>query len=175
MHKVNILAAIIVLGAGSVGCSNMQGGSNSAGNIIPLASVVGPSALNEDTAVAETLAKGGGGGKGSTSGGGGSISYSLVTDSNGNGSPDWGEQVTFTVSTSATTQPQVSLNCSQNGTVVYRAMTGYWDGYAWPWTQVMTLSSMAWTSGAASCTAKLYYSNGTRTYDLASQSFNVGA
>src|SRR5262249_48718099 len=73
-----------------------------------------------------------GGGSGGTTGGGGSLSLVMVTDLNANGTPNWGDTVTFNVSTTATTQPNVSLTCSQNGKVVYGAVSGFYAGYPWP-------------------------------------------
>jgi hypothetical protein len=103
---------------------------------------------------------GGGGGKhgggGGSTGGSGSLSLVLVSDNNGNGAPNWGDTVTFNISTTATTQPNVGVTCSQNGVVVYSASAGFYASYPWPWTQTMTLSSQMWTGGAASCTATLY-------------------
>lgn len=119
------------------------------------------------------------GGQGNGKGGGkksnSSISLVVVTDANGDGQPNWGDQVTFEVSTTATSQPHVNLTCSQNGVVVYGAVTGYYDGYPWPWTQVMTLSSTMWSGGAADCSAQLSYHKRTRIVNLASISFTVGA
>ncbi len=125
-------------------------------------------------------AKGAGGGHGKpggggTGGGGGTLSLKMVTDANGDGLPNWGDQVTFNVATTATTEPNVSLTCSQNGVVVYGAVTGFYASYPWPWTQTMTLSSTAWSGGAASCVAKLYYFSGTSTVDLGSMGFTAGA
>jgi len=117
---------------------------------------------------------GGGGGHGGT-GGSGSLTLVMYNDVNGNGAPNWGDTVTFNVSTTATTEPNVSLTCSQNGTVVYSAVTGFYSSYPWPWTQDMTLSSTAWSGGAASCVAKLYSISGTSTTNLGSLSFNVAA
>jgi hypothetical protein len=121
--------------------------------------------------------KGGGGkkGGGGSTGGSGSLKLVMVTDLNGNGLPNWADTVTFDVSTTATTEPNVSLTCSQNGTVVYGAVSGFYAGYPWPWTQDMTLKSTSWTGGAASCVAKLYYFSGTSTVTLASLSFTAGA
>src|SRR5262249_45915209 len=45
---------------------------------------------------------GGGGGGGGTTTGGGSLSLVMVTDQNGNGQPNWGDSVTFKISTTAT-------------------------------------------------------------------------
>jgi hypothetical protein len=121
--------------------------------------------------------KGGGGGHkgGGSTGGSSSLSLVMVTDLNNDGGPNWGDTVTFDVSTTATTEPNVSLTCSQNGTVVYGAVTGFYASYPWPWTQDMTLSSTAWSSGAADCVAELYYFSGTSTVNLASMSFTAGA
>jgi hypothetical protein len=146
--------------------------------LIILASVV---VLSVSTAcgggnpVSPSEARGGGGGpKGKPSGGGsGSLTLVMVSDANGNGSPNWGDSVKFDVSTTATTQPNVSLTCSQNGVVVYGATTGYYASYPWPWTQTMKLSSNMWQGGAASCVAKLYYFTGTSQTDLSSISFTA--
>ena len=122
-------------------------------------------------------AKGGGGGKpgGSGTTGSSSLSLAMVTDQNGNGLPNWADTVTFNVSTTATTQPHVSLQCSQSGVLVYTTQTGYYAGYPWPWTQNMGLWSGAWTSGAADCTATLYYFSGSKTITLKTLSFHVDA
>src|SRR5256885_10202005 len=83
--------------------------------------------------------------------------FALVVLDSTDGVAHWGHQVTFTVSTTATTEPHVSLKCSQNGVLVYATQTGYYAGYLWPWTQVVTLSSVAWTGGSGHCVATLYY------------------
>jgi hypothetical protein len=70
-------------------------------------------------------------------------------------SANYGDTVTFDVSTTQTDVPTVSLNCYQNGTLVYGASAGFYSSYPWPWAQNMTLSSSAWTGGSASCTATL--------------------
>src|SRR5262249_52986624 len=113
--------------------------------------------------------KGGGGG---TTSGGGSLTLVMVTDLNGNGSPNWGDTVTWKVS-STSTEPHVDLTCSQNGTVVYSATSGFYASYPWPWTQNMTLSSQMWTGGSASCVAKLYYFSGSGSVTQATQSFTA--
>jgi hypothetical protein len=118
----------------------------------------------------------GGGGGGGTKGGGGhtggsgssSLSLVMVNDLNGNGLPNYGDTITFSVSTTATTQPYVEVTCSQNGTVVYSAWAGFYAGYLWPGQQLMPLTSPSWTGGAASCVATL-------NTNLATLSFNVGA
>ena len=101
----------------------------------------------------------GGGGKPGSGGGSGSSSLTLamVNDADGSGSTSWGDQITFTVSTNATTEPHVDVACYQSGTLVYGATTGFFASYPWPWTQVMTLQSQAWQGGAAQCTATLYH------------------
>jgi hypothetical protein len=107
-------------------------------------------------------------------GGGGSLAVVLVTDVNGDGVKSWGDSVTFTVTTSAS-QPSVKLSCSQGGVVVYYSSAGFYPGYPWPWAQTFTLSSGAWTGGAADCTATLYTYNGKSYPTLATTSFNVAA
>jgi hypothetical protein len=175
MSKLVNLASAVVIALTSVACGEAGGPSSSASSVLTTPSALG--AASGETAA--TTAKGGGGGKGRPGGGGtggsGSLTLRVISDANGNGLPDWGDSVRFDVSTSATSEPNVSLTCSQSGTVVYGAVTGYYSGYPWPWTQVMTLSSASWTGGAASCTAKLYYISGTSTVDLGSTTFNVGA
>jgi hypothetical protein len=122
------------------------------------------------------------GGQGRGKGGGGkpdrgtsTIAIVMVTDANSDGHANWGDQISFDVTTTATTQPNVNLTCSQNGAVVYGATTGYYDGYPWPWTQTMTLSSTNWSGGAANCSAVLRYYKGSKTINLASLSFTAGA
>ena len=114
--------------------------------------------------------------KGGSKNGNDNSSFILVmyADINGNTLPDWGDTVTFNVSTTATTEPHVDLTCSRNGDVVYGATTGYYASYPWPWTQFMTLSSTAWQSGAADCTAELYYFSGKNARVLKSISFIAG-
>ena len=121
-------------------------------------------------------AKGGGkghGGSGGSTGGSGTISLKMVTDANGNGTPNYGDQVTYNISTAAT-EPRVELLCYQNKVMVLDAVTGFYASYPWPWTQVMTLSSQSWTSGAAECTATLFSWDGwTRTTLAPPLSFHV--
>jgi hypothetical protein len=118
-------------------------------------------------------------GKGKPGGGGkpranGSITVVMVTDTNADGLPNYGERLKFDVITTATTEPHVSLLCYQNGTLVYSAQTGYFEGYPWPGSQTMTLSSNSWTGGAADCTANGYYFDGLKTVDFAGLQFQVG-
>jgi len=113
------------------------------------------------------FAKGGHGGGGSS---GSSVSLVLVDSLDG--LAHTGQLVTFTVTTSATASPFVSLNCYQGGVWVYTASAGFFAAY--PWSRNFTLSSMSWTGGDADCTARLYSSrDGTRTTTLATSSFHV--
>lgn len=114
-------------------------------------------------------------GKGKPSGGGSSSISApvMVTDLNGNGAPNWGDTVSFDVSTTATSQPYVNLVCSGNG-VGYNSWKGVFPGSLdTNWNFV--LSSGGWTSGAANCTATLgmYTKQGFKP--LTSTSFPVGA
>jgi hypothetical protein len=111
--------------------------------------------------------KPGGGGGGKPSGGTGSFTHALA-DSNANGVPNWGESLTFSV-TSSVSQPWVNLTCYQGGDWVTNQNVGYYAGY--PWSQVFPLSSWKWTSGGANCTARLY--DGLTNATLASTSFTV--
>lgn len=117
----------------------------------------------------------GSGGGGKPGGGGGSITLRMVEDANGNGSPNWSDTVSFDVSTTATSSPELKLTCSQGDVVVYRTQTAYYDGYPFPWTQLMKLESGMWTGGAADCTAVLFYPSGRKTVTLATLSFHVDA
>ncbi len=50
MRKFVTVASIVVLAASAASCGNSQQGSNSAGNILPADSLVGPSALEARSA-----------------------------------------------------------------------------------------------------------------------------
>ena len=124
-----------------------------------------------------SLAAKGGGATKPRSGGGGSSSLTLamVADANGNGLPNYGDTVTFKVSTTATSAPEVKAVCTQSGVQVYYHEGGFYPGDPWaPGDQMFTLASYAWTSGAADCIATLFYMNskGGET-DLTSLSFHV--
>lgn len=126
------------------------------------------------TAYAAKPSASGGGGKG----GGkttGTSSMSVVLLDSTDGVPHWGQHIRFDVSTTATTEPHVSVQCSQGGAVVYSAQTGYYDSYPWPSTQTFTLSSSAWTGGDADCNATMYYFNGSKTVTGATLAFHVYA
>jgi hypothetical protein len=125
--------------------------------------------------VPAALAAKGGNGGGGTTGSSDSLRLVMVTDANGNGLPNWGDTITFNVSTTATTTPHVSVLCYQGGVQVYSGLTGYYASYPWPWTQNMGLWSYSWTGGAADCTAKLYYFSGRKTITLTTLGFHVDA
>lgn len=168
VHTRGGFAAILVAAVVSTNCGSNSVSDTSASN--PLA----PSQFSDALAARGGGGKPGGGSGGST-GGSGSLAVRMVTDNNANGLPNWGDQVTFTISTTATTQPHVSLKCSQNGAVVYSAASGFYPEYPWPGTEIMTLRSTAWQGGSASCTATLYYFSGTSTVNLTAINFTAGA
>jgi hypothetical protein len=87
----------------------------------------------------------------------------------------WGDTLTFSVSTAATTQPSVNVDCTQNGALVYRHY-GFYYGDPSP-SQSFVLQSAAWTGGAADCTATLYYIDPFYglELDLATLPFHVDA
>lgn len=113
-------------------------------------------------------------GKGGKAAGGGATSASvrLVLINSTDGLAHYGQQVTFTVSTSAT-KPWVGLDCWQNGTWVYGSWSGYFPSYEWG--QVFTLGpTNSWNGGAADCKAKLVtFSLNGRERVLATTSFHV--
>jgi hypothetical protein len=117
----------------------------------------------------------GGGGKGKPGWGGGSgSSLGLVLLNSTDGLPHYGQQVTFEVSTTVTDRPFVQLSCYQNGVLVYSFQAGFYEGY--PWSKVYTLSSNAWTGGAAECSAELVYTtDGKRLKTLVTLNFHVYA
>ncbi len=107
--------------------------------------------------------KGGGGGGKPVKNSPNGLSMRMVLDQNNDGLPNWNDQITFSIDQTATTEPHVDVVCSQNGTLVYSAWTGYFESYPWPWTQTFTLKSNAWTGGAADCTATWKYFDGRKT------------
>jgi hypothetical protein len=125
-------------------------------------------------ATGAAMAAKGGQGHHQSSTGGGSISLVMVTDANGDTLPNYGDQLTFTASTTATNRPFVALDCYKGGVRVYGFSAGIFPDY--PWTQIYTLKSSMWTGGAADCTATGYYftSNG-REVIFATMGLPVGA
>lgn len=89
-------------------------------------------------------------------------------------SPNFGDQVTFEISTSAT-RPQVNTECFQNGERVYSEWHGFFDGALGG--RTFTLGpTPSWLSGAADCQARVveWASNGKQR-TLASMRFHAGA
>jgi hypothetical protein len=117
------------------------------------------------------------GGGGTTGSGGGSLSLKMVIDANSNSLPNYGDQVTFNVSTTVTDKPYVVLGCTQGGGSVYQSSftVGFFADYPWPWLQTYTLSSQTWTGGAANCTATLQYNTGSKWAVITSLNFDVRA
>jgi hypothetical protein len=132
-------------------------------------------AILATVATGAAVAAKGGNGHHSSSTGGGSLTLVMANDANGDGLPNFGDTVTFNVSTTVTSYPYVSLQCSQGGVQVYSAWAGFYPDFPWPWQQDFTLKSPAWTGGAASCTAILYYNNGRTWATIMSQGFQVYA
>ena len=124
------------------------------------------------TAPAAFAGKGGGKPGGGTIGG--TSSLTLVVLNSADGSAHQGQSVTFNVSTTATDRPFVRLDCYQGGTWIYTASAGFFPDY--PWSKEFILSSSAWTSGGASCTATMYMTkDGSRVTNLATLAFPVYA
>ncbi|HSW85579.1 MAG TPA: hypothetical protein VLF79_03160 [Candidatus Saccharimonadales bacterium] len=115
-------------------------------------------------------APGGGGGKHTTSS---TITGPvLVEDINGDGLVNHGDSITFNISTTATDQPFVNLQCFQNGTRVLNGWAGFFDA-ALNKGRSFGLNSGAWQSGAANCTAFLDMDTKQGFKQLASTNFNV--
>ncbi len=110
------------------------------------------------------------GGGGTSGGGGGSFSLAMVNDLNGNGLPNYGDSVTFNVSTTVS-QPWVQLTCYKDGDTVLNGFVGFYAGY--PWAQYFALYTWKWTGGAADCNARLF--DGSNDATLATMSFHVDA
>ena len=113
--------------------------------------------------------RGGGGGKPASATG--SLSLVMVTDRNGDGLPNWNDEVTFSVSSTAS-YPMVNLTCYQGTTLVDNQNVGFYAG--WPWSKTFPLSDWyMWPAGAADCTATLYYQTTKGNVTLATRSFHV--
>jgi len=150
MRRLIIAISAAALAASSVNCAN------SLGDNAPLS----PSAVAKDT-TASAMNSAGKGRKDPTTS---SLTLVMVDDHNGDGRPNWGDSVTFDVSTTETWN-QVNVTCYQNGVGVFGAVL--------PWTPVVTLSSSEWQSGEADCTAELIAFAGRKTETLASVSFTA--
>lgn len=81
----------------------------------------------------------------------------LLRDADASGSVSAGDDVTFNVSSSASS-PFVGLRCSQAGNMVYDAYVGYYSSYMFD--QWFTLAGPYWNAAAdTTCTARLFYYN----------------
>ncbi len=114
------------------------------------------------------------GGSGGATKGGTSISVVMVSDANGNGAPNWAEQVTFSFTTT-NQYPVASVRCSQNGNVVYGDSRPMYTPNTWNDPGIFTLSSTAWSGGAASCLVELKGTSNGKIVVLGSTTFAVGA
>jgi hypothetical protein len=134
--------------------------------LVSIVAIAGP-------AIAKGPTSGHGGGHHTTSATG-SFALKVVTDVNGDGKLNYGDSITFTVSSSAT-YPFVDLDCYQGTTLVLHQGVGFYGGY--PFSQVFNLKGWAWPGGAADCTATLYstdYDGSNYTF-LSSASYHVYA
>ena len=111
---------------------------------------------------------GGGGNKGTNT-----ISLVVSSDVNGDGLPNYGDTITYNVSSTVTTAPSVHTVCTQNGTVVLNGDTTFYDGNPFAYTNYIPLHTGAWTSGAADCTATMYYNSHNKQVTLATLNFHV--
>jgi len=170
MSRLAILASIVTLTVGTVGCGNSKGQSNSLADVGP--SVVASTPSQEDGGNLSTLARGGHrSGGGTTTSGGGTIDIVYLDSTDG--TAHFGQRVTFKVSTSSTAYPWVTVKCSQGGTLVYTQSNGIFPTSLG---QIFTLGpTPSWTGGDADCTATLenWDSYPKSITALASMSFHV--
>jgi len=103
--------------------------------------------------VAGTAFAGKGGG-GATTGGDTLTGPVMVFDRNASGAIDYGDDITFSVTTSAS-RAQVGLRCYQGTNFVYDGYVATYD--SWLSAKYFTLSGSYWSSALdASCTARLF-------------------
>jgi hypothetical protein len=110
----------------------------------------------------------------------GTLTLQMVADQNGDGLPNWNDTITFNETTNYTDSggagPWINASCHQNGVLVWSYTFGYGTAYPWPDSRNVSLSTGAWTSGAADCTAQLVYSAGNGRYPtITTLSFHVNA
>ena len=111
-------------------------------------------------------------GKGAPSAASGTIRLVPLTPS-ADGLLHYGQEVTFDVYASSTAYPWVLLECTQNGSLVYRHQNGIFPTSLM---QDFTLGlTPAWTGGAADCKASLQDRGGRKTVTLATLTFHVYA
>jgi hypothetical protein len=113
-------------------------------------------------------------GKPPSGGAGTGASVTMVLVDQSDGVANWGDEITYAVSTSAA-YPYVSTTCTQGGVLVLSTSAGYFDSYAWPSARVVPLTTDRWTGGAADCTARLYTSGRHGTSTLATKTFHVSS
>lgn len=99
-------------------------------------------------------------------------SLSVVLVSTNDATINHGDQVTFKVTTTYT-YPVVSATCTQNGVVVYGDSHPMYTPNAFNDPGIFVLSSTAWPSGGASCTAALKVQKKTGVTTVATTSFSV--
>jgi hypothetical protein len=117
-------------------------------------------------------AKGGGSSKPPSGGSGSTIAVAMTTDANANGTPNWGDQVRFAISTSEL-RPIVNLTCSVGGVVVGSDSKPYYWPNAFDDPGDFTLESQAWSGGPADCRADLKAQTRKGTVTLATTTFHV--
>jgi hypothetical protein len=98
-------------------------------------------------------AKGGRGGGKPPKPGSGTSTIAMVMVDGTDTAANWGDWVTFNVTTTATSEPWVNLKCWQNGALVAEGWNGFFERSLTG--RIFGLYSASWTSGAAECTAYL--------------------
>jgi len=158
MRRSTIAAFVLAAAASSAQCSD----NTAPVGVLPSANPSGAAFSNSGSTQGDGTA---------TSGPVSSISklaLTIVSDSNGDGRPNRGDSVTFSVSTTQTWS-RVSVVCSQNGDVVLRVAR---TPSAW---SPISLTSDTWQTGAADCVATLEQVNDTKVLTLATASFTAAS
>ena len=83
--------------------------------------------------------------------------------------------MTFTVQTTKTDRPFVTVECFESGVRVYRNTVGIFQDWYDEWGEPdSVLASLAWAGGDADCVAELWYQDRKyRERSLASTGFQV--
>jgi len=164
MSRLAILASILALAAGSANCADDPAQANSLSGIAPSAMA------SSSDATLSTLAKGG---RPALTTGDNTID--LVTLDSTDGVAYFGQHVTFDIHTTATASPFVTVQCSQNGGIVYQQSLRMDLGTLY--SRTFTLASSGWQGGAADCIGTLEnwddYSKNGKIFALATKEFLV--
>jgi hypothetical protein len=110
------------------------------------------------------------------SGRGSSVSLVILSSSTTTrtANPSIGDNVTFVVSTTATSTPWVEAQCFQSRRLVYSQIHGFFPSYFTD--PIYHLGpTPSWSSGSTTCTATLFSYESARRKNLATTTFSVSS